>query len=210
MQLSATSPSQTVLLSGVILLLLGLAGSYLLLLPRLQAANAVLEQADGLLKVDQQNLLAVQKVDAQVKQVNATLVSKGVDLSKAQQILPATEQLPSLYIQMEALVATAQATVGSPTYTLGTPIKDTEGGVQIPVTVSANGDYAHLKLLLGMFEQNIRPVSFTQISFTVATPATTTTAASKTPPKGVVSLSATGFVRALGFSSAYSGPVLNR
>ena len=210
MQLSATSPSQTVLLSGVILLLLGLAGSYLLLLPRLQAANLTLEQADNQLKVDQQNLLAVQQVDAQVKQVNASLVSKGVDLSKAQQILPATEQLPSLYIQMEALVAAAQATVGSPTYILGAPIKDTAGGVQIPVTVSANGDYAHLKLLLGAFEQNIRPVSFTQISFAVAVPGAATVSTSKTPAKGIVSLSATGFVRALGLSSAYSSPALNR
>ena len=187
-------------------MLAGLSGSYFWILPRLQLANALYSQSEAQLIADSDSLNALQKVSAQVKSVDLALREQGVDLKKAQKVLPPSEEMPSLYIQMETVVSQAQANIGSPTYTLGTPVKDVStGSVQIPITLSGNGDYLHLKAFLGSFEQNIRPVTFTQISFTVAAPsAQASTSADKTTTKGVVSLVASGYVRATGLSSSYT------
>ena len=189
-------------------MIVGLAGSYFLVLPRLQAANLALLTADSQLTADRQNLAALTQVSVQVKKVDQALSSQGVDLKKAQQVLPPFEDMPSLYIQMEALTAQAQASIGTPTYTVGAPTKDPAGGsIQIPVSISGNGDYPHLKAFLSSFEQNIRPVTFTQLSFTIAS-ATATPAPDKAGPlpKGAVTLSATGYVRATGLSAAFAAP----
>lgn len=209
MQVSST-PSQMVVLPGIILIILGIAGSYLLVLPRLQSANTARNEADAQLSTNMQNLNATDAVASQVAKVNSSLQASGIDPSKFAEILPATEEMPGLYIQMEALIAQASTNIGSATYTLGAPAVDKVSNlVQIPITVSGNGTYPNLKQFLSSFEQNIRPVSFTQISINVAQASQAGASSDQSSTtsekaKGPVNITASGYIEALALSSAYA------
>jgi Tfp pilus assembly protein PilO len=210
--LGKTSPNQNLVAVGIVLILASLGVCYGFLVPGLLAARTNEAKSHASLVAVQTQIDSLNAAGALVNASNSQLASEGLSFGYLQQVLPVTEDLPGLYIQMESVVAQSSATVGGITYQFGTPIADPLTGAKIPITVSGNGDYPDLKTFIGRFENNVRPVTFDQLSFTVATatapgssgstpaPATTTAPTAKGP----VTVTATGYVTALGLSSAFA------
>jgi hypothetical protein len=186
---------------AVILLLLGFGASYVMITPQLkrnrQNVEKVLAQEADL----DRDIARLRAASAQLATAKETFTSqKGVDFNKLPTILPPTEDLPGLYLQMEALkIQAARDGVVSPTYQIAAPLPNpTEGNVHIPVTWSGTGSYDTVKKLLTLLEQNLRPLSIDNLSLTQ-----TVTKDSKAV-SGQLTVSITAIVRARGFSSAYA------
>lgn len=189
------SLNQNLLGIGLLLLVLGLGLSYEFFAPRLQAARS--DEGTNQAKLDALTSEVDQLTTAQqnLAVTKQQLVSRGIDLNKAAAVLPATEDMPSLYIQMEDVMRrSSQAGITNPAYQLSDPALDADGTVKIPVTVTGSGSYADLKSFLTRLETNIRPVSLTSVALTTKDANGSTS----------LSLSATGYVRARALSSAYA------
>lgn len=202
---SRTSPAQIMSSIGIILILAGAAGSYFFLAPRLLVAEQAKNQAEAQLKSINREIAELTDDQAKLATLKTKLADQSIDIARIQLVLPLTEQLPSLYIQMESILATAPTLV-NPTYQLGAPVKGDVFGADIPITFSAGGTYPQLKDLLTKFEQNIRPISFTQLSISTNGGAKTGAAATPADPKktsAAVTFTASGFVRAQSLSSAF-------
>lgn len=189
------------------LIVIGLGGSYYKLVPELKAQRTNLEEAKAKLEgltIDVSNLELAQTNLETAKQ---SLIESGIDLNKAQSVIPLTEDIPGLYIQMEELMKQA-TNLTKTSYTIGVPAGDTTlSGVQIPISINATGKYADLKLFLNVLRLNIRPLSFTSVSLSgnqsQTSPAPGSTAEDL---NGKYLMSVSGFVRARGFSPEYAPP----
>ena len=200
---SKTSPSQVITSVGIILLLAGGAGSYFFLAPRLQLASQASDNATTELTGIQGEITELTDDRAKLTTLKSNLAAQNIDIARIQQVLPATEQLPSLYIQIESILQASPGLV-NPTYQLGTPVKGAVFGADIPVTFSAGGTYSQLKDVLVKLEQNIRPLSFTTLSITTA--AASKPGAPPAPGQKVVApvtITLTGFARAQSLSGAF-------
>jgi Tfp pilus assembly protein PilO len=189
------------LLAGVIVAV-SFYGSYQFLLPQLakDREQVAVEQASlSGLTTDVANLNSAQ---AQLNDAVTVLRQSGVNVDAAHNVVPLTEDMPSLYIQMESVI-NRMPSLSKRSYQLSNPTKDVDGSVKIPLTISAAGSYKDLKTFLESFEQNIRPASFSSIAFTPFL----VTADAKTPDKlasnGLFTLNAVGAIRAQGLSDAY-------
>ena len=202
---SRISPGQLISSIGAILILAAGAGSYFFLAPRLQVAQNAQNQAEANLKAVNGEISELKDDQVKLQALKRKLADQDIDITRIQLVLPVTEQLPSLYIQMESILGMSPGLV-NPTYTLGNPVKGLVFGADIPVTFSAGGTYPQLKELLTKLEQNIRPISFTQISISTSTVGKAGAAGAQADPKKVVApvtLTASGFVRAQSLSSAF-------
>lgn len=204
LKLGGGSPTQTIYTIGALLLIAGLAGSYQFLMPNLRTANteASTEQTkyQGL-KQDADNL---QSISIQLVKAKQKLSDKGLTPEVLSSIIPDTEDMPDLYIQMENFVSTWKPSTAL-TYQLGTPTS-TPDGVHIPVTLVGTGVYSQLKQLVHSIEVMQRPVTISTISFVALPGKTSTITGSDGKPHtvGIMTMSATGFIRAKALSSAYA------
>ncbi len=195
--MAATPPttSQSVALIGILLVLAGVGGTYQFLVPMLQKDRAALQLAQKQRDAAVKDVSDLQKVHTDLGAAEQQLAITGVTPQLIAQVVPATEEMPSLYIQMESLMS--DSTISQPAYQLAPPVRDA-GSVKVPITVTASGTYGSLKAFLTKMETNIRPITFTSITLSQVTG--TTGNASSAP----LSLSATGFARAHDVSSAYA------
>jgi len=194
------SLNQNLLGIGLLLLVLGLGLSYEFLAPRLQTARS--DRDTNQAKLNALTSEVAQLTDAQqsLAATKQQLTARGIDISKADEVLPPTEDLPSLYIQMEDVMKrSGSAGITNPAYQVSDPALDADGTVRIPVTVTGSGSYADLKAFIVRLENNIRPVSLTSVAF----------ATQETNGTSKLTLSATGYVRAIALSSAYASTTAN-
>jgi Tfp pilus assembly protein PilO len=193
---SKSSPGQTLILVGILFILVSILVSYLYMLPNLQknyakkandtATMDVLSSAVARLKNDQLKLASAQNA----------LDNKGITGDFLNKVNPQTEELPSVYLEMENVIATSSK-VSAFTYQVGAPISDPKLGVKIPLVFTIKGTYLNLKEVLTRLETLQRPVTISSISF--ATSATT-----KPEDAGLLTLTSSGFLRAHALSDAYS------
>jgi len=198
---TSSSPSQTAITLGALLLIIGLVVCYLFLVPQLKQANTALAKANADLASAQGNLTNITTASTHVAALKQKLAARNIDLNQISQVLPATEDIPSLYIQIQDIMDTAKGDLGvtNGTYQIADPVKTTAGDIQIPISVTATGSYTNLKTFIARFEDNIRPITFTSINFAVSS-----TPSDSGPSTDKVTLTATGFARSQGLSSAYT------
>jgi Tfp pilus assembly protein PilO len=195
------SKNQWVVFIGLLLLMLGVAGTYYYFLPDLQSHRELVvstrAQSEGL----DADIKTLTDARHQLDSAKATLIQKGVDFSKVAAAVPATESVPELYIQMEDLIKTAENTLGivKPTYQISTPLVEGQNIAKVPVAVGASGTYPSLKAFITNLEHNIRPLTITSLSFTQPT--------NEAPgsPDNIYTLTVTAFARSESLSPAYSG-----
>jgi Tfp pilus assembly protein PilO len=195
------NPNQMLSIIAAFLIVIGVGGTFQFLNPRLQLAATNLSEAkakdDGLVS----DIATLQNAQTQVDTAKKALTQKGLDFNTLQHIYPQFEEIPSLYIQMEYIVA---ATPGvSASYQISPPLSVGSADVRVPIAVSATGAYSDLKLFIASLENNVRPFIISTVSFG---PAPTKDQAGK-PVLGAESkltANISGFVRSEGISSAYS------
>lgn len=202
---SSSSSSQNLMSIGGLLILAGLAAVYFFEMPQLKQANTSYEKAKADAASAAGDVQAIQNAAKKLKAAEDKITARQVNIDSISQVLPATEDLPSLYIQIQEVMtkSTQELSLKQPTYQVTDPVKSASGDVRIPVSISATGSYANLKQLITRYENNIRPVSFISLSIQ-SVPPTSSGSPDTDIPAGYFSLSASGYVRAQGLSPAYA------
>jgi Tfp pilus assembly protein PilO len=198
------SPAQIAYGIGGLLVAVGMLGSYFFLLPNMKLADSDALSARTKYETLKKDADSLRQIQTDLSQGKKRLATLGVTPELLSSIVPDTEEMPGLYIQMEqfATPAPGQAAI---TYELGVPAVATDG-VHISVTFVAKGSYAQVKQVLAASESLRRPITINSVSL-VTDPAKQVTA---TAPDGskysapLVTLSASGFVRAKALSAAYT------
>ena len=189
-----TNPSSTLNLLGVLFLVIGLGGSYRFVVPQLLANRTSLAKDQAINAGLKQDVSDLQGAQRRLDLAKVQLANEGVDLNVASQVVPETEDMPSLYIQMESLMTAPGISKAS--YQLGEPAATESGtGVKIPVALNGTGTYPDVKLFINRLQKNIRPITMDSISFSVA---------DSSKNDGLVTFSAAGFIMAQSLSPAYS------
>lgn len=177
---------------GILLILVSFAAIILFQVPALKTARVAKAEQEA---IHNSKLVEINKLTAAQASLSAKenqLRSLGVNPETLALVIPTQEDVPSLYLQMESQLKNVGNLQGVK-YQIGKPVIDpVDGLAKIPLTLSASGGYAQLKVLIKNLENNIRPVSFTTISFGQTDAALT--------------LSATGYFRSLSISGGASTP----
>lgn len=193
---TSKSPNSTMILLGSLFIFASFVVLMMFQLPALKEARVDLDstQATANAKQDEvQRLTAAQTTLATKEQ---ELRSSGVNPDTLSSIIPPTENVPSLYIQMEAQLKNAPG-LSKTSYQIGKPAIDPVDGIaKIPLTITTTAGYSNLKILMHNLETNIRPVTFSSINLSLT--------GDSTGP-APMTLSGTGFFRSQTVSSAYSG-----
>ena len=195
---------------------MGVGGTYYYLLPQLTQERLATEQLrskDTGLTAD---VAALGVVKSRLAQEKGQLATEGVDFTQITEVLPVTEEMPNVYLQMENLVSNPQGVQGV-AYKVSQPIDrvtadpsvatpvSLNGSNQtltasIPLTVQAVGKYADLKIFIQRLELNIRPITLTSVTFKAGTKDSTAV------PDGMYSLDVQAFIRASKLSAAFAAP----
>ena len=194
MATSTSSSTNTLSLIGVLLILAAGAGAYMFQTGPLNDAVVRNKALQAEQQGKAQDISALTTASSELTQKENDLAAAGITKDSLAAVMPATEDVPGLYLQMEALMQNSSSSLSKPIYQIGQPSADS-GQVQIPVTVSATGKYLDLKNFLATLETATRPLIFTTVSF--APPADG--AASDT-----FSLTAAGYATAIALSPAYT------
>jgi Tfp pilus assembly protein PilO len=194
LSMSPASPSQTMQIVGIILLMASIVATYLYTVPNLQKANE--EYANSTATLADLNTVVdgTKAGKAKLDGAKRLLSGKGITVDFLHAIMPPTEDIPGVYLEMEN-VANTVGGVTNFTYQVGVPIADAKAGVKIPISVSAKGSYPNLKQLLARLETLERPLSFSSISLATSI---------RPEDAGAISLTASGAMRAHALSDAYS------
>lgn len=197
------SRNKSLTLIGVLLLLVGVGGTWQFLAPQLLQARDTLETEKAKLRGLESDVAALTTAKLQLEQTTASMrTERGVNFDRLPLVFPKTEDVPGLYLQLEALVSRA-ADGGlnnpRPVYQVSAPITDsTNGGVTIPVAVTAVGDYLSLKQFVSDLELNLRPLSIQTINLAQNLDRESGTAS------GLFTLNVAAVVRAETLSPSYS------
>ena len=199
--MSEKNQSSTIAIAlGAVLIAAAFIYMYTSQVASLKTANSSYLQAVATEEAKKNEITALNEAKVRLQQKEELLQSNGVTTAYLNSVLPATEDMPALYIQLEGLLKSVSG-LTSPTYQVSKPVADAENGaVKIPVTITASGKYQDLKNFVSNFESNIRPVTFTSIAFSQA-------ADEKQP--NAYTLTANGFVRSGSISSAYASSTPN-
>lgn len=200
---SQGSKNNTLVMVGVLLLVIGIGGTYEFLAPNLKAEHASLAEVTAELNGTQTDIDSLTKAKSELDTDKAALsTQKGVDFTKVANVYPKTEDIPGLYLQLEGLMGTvAGFGVTNAAYQVGAPVLDaTISAVTIPVTVSGAGSYAAAKAMVTQLETNLRPFSITTLNLSQ------TLDKDKGTPTGLFTITAAAVVRAETLSAAYSSP----
>jgi Tfp pilus assembly protein PilO len=202
------NPQQRLTVIGVAVALVSLIAAYTITLPRYRAARTDQLKSESVLAARLKDNEDLKEVEQQLTLAESQLAAVGVTKDKIAAVVPATEQIPELYIQLEQLMRQLSAAdagtglrdgkVSGATYTLGVPQKQGDL-VEIAVSVQASGDYTAIKSFVASLQQNIRPLVFRTISIT-----RTTTAEGKAVGGGTLTVNLSGAIFAHDLSSAYS------
>lgn len=200
MTMTKQSPNSTALTLGILLILSSFGYMYFLGVPALKAAKQDKEMKTAQHEAKQAEITQLQSAQSKLTQKEQELTSAGISPAALQSILPLSEEVPSLYLQMETIVKQA-TTLSNITYQIGKPIQDPIDGIaKVPLTISANGSYANLKNFLKTLENNTRPASLTSITLNQSGDPT------KPQDSKLMSLSASGYFSAQTISAAYTTP----
>lgn len=180
---------------GTILIIAGLGGIYQFLMPNLITAKTASLTAQAQVANAQASVQTLTQAQTALKNAQATLLAQGVDITTADKVVPIFEDVPGLYLQMEALVQSAQQ-VSKVNYIIGIPTTDPTG-VKVPITVSAVGRYADLHSFIATLESMPRPLILSSLTFGQATGGDPKNTA------GTLTLTVTGYARARSLSPAY-------
>lgn len=193
-----TNVNQTIILITLLLFVLGGIATFKFALPKLHDAKVSLEEQIAKNKGLQADIGSLTQAKSQVQEAQDNLKNQlGVDPARLRYVFPPTEDVPELYLQMESIIQTAGIT--NPTYQINPPALDQDGLVRIPISISATGSYLDLKTFVSKLQTNIRPVSLLTASFSKAAPKEEGQSVD-----GLLTMTATGFVRAAALSNAYT------
>jgi Tfp pilus assembly protein PilO len=199
---SPSNPNQTLALLGVLLLVIGVGGAYYYFLPQLIDARTqeatTLAQKQGL----EQDIQTLQQAQTDLGAAQVALQNQGVNFGQLQMHYPTYEEVPNLYLQMEALIS-GNPQIKNITYQIGQPVKESNEVVKIPMTVTGGGSYSDLKTFAEKLENSIRPLTLIQLSFAIST-GDTSDKTKVVVPAGDYILTATGYARAEKLSPSYS------
>jgi Tfp pilus assembly protein PilO len=190
--MTATPKPQSIAWLGVLLLILSVFAIYWMQAPSLVQNIAYLATEEAVLAGKQRDLTQLKQAAQTLQTKEDDLASRGVTLGTLSSIIPPTEDVPGLYLLMEAIVA--EAKVSDVEYQIGRPTTE-DGGVRIPLTITAKGESPALKEFMQSLHLATRPISFTSVSIAPA---------SETESGAVYSFSGTGYVRAGSVSDAYT------
>lgn len=200
---SKGSPSQSASLIALLLIVGGLGGTYQFLLPMLRTEKEKLAKLTAESAGYEQDIAALHQVEVELSAGKAELQRQGTSLTKLQSVVPQTEDVPGLYIQLEQLMK--EASPATAAYQVGAPVEESPGVAKVPVSITATGTYGDLKRFITRLELNIRPLTFTTVTFSAAQASAQVQGQSTQQlPDGSLNLVASGFVRSVRLSPAYA------
>lgn len=137
-----------------LLVIISIMAGYFLLWPfsnQLKEGNIVFAAKEEELK------LKKQKLD-DLRTLSENFVKAEEDLRILELSMPKEEQIPEILVQIEAMVGEAGLTIGD------VNPKKNEKEKKVEVTLSVGGEYANIINLMGLLQENIRPVSISEIN----------------------------------------------
>lgn len=202
----ATTPkpanrNRSFLILGFLLIFVGAFAIYQFLSPQLAKARQDLMVEQTTLKGKEADVQALQAAKQQITTAKDIFsATYGVNFDKISNIYPAIEDMPGLYLQMEALMNQARDRgLDNPLYQLGTPVVEaSDNAVRIPVGISVVGDYLTLKNYVYDLEHNLRPITIQTLNLAQGVDKALGV------PDGQFTLNVAGYVRAETLSAAYS------
>jgi hypothetical protein len=199
-----TSPNKSLSLLAVLFLLIGVGGTYQFLSPLLLQAQQQVVVAEAELKglVDDASQLNRARQQIEVAKLEMTAAYSGLNFSNLPLIYPQHEDVPGLYLQLEALTVEGQrAGLTNVTYQVGQPQLDaTTNTVTIPVNVSGSGSYLVTKDFISKLERNLRLLSIQSLNLAQALDKVTGA------PTGEFTFNAAAVARAKSLSPAFAVP----
>jgi Tfp pilus assembly protein PilO len=185
---------------GILLIIAGFAVLYQFQLPELEKVNATHKETLALEQAKKADVDALTQAQQDLSTKERFLAASGVTLQSLSSVIPSTEDVPGLFIQVDALSKNFSS-LSNVSYQVAKPVIDDAGMVRVPLSLSATGKYTDLKEFVRTFESNIRPVSFSSVSFTQVS---ADPAKPEAGGNGQFTLAASGYVRAASISSAYT------
>ena len=172
---------------SLLLVLLFLAGTYYYLIPQFKESQTEKYTNQAKLTELQETSQKMEALKSLIDSSRVKAEARGVNFAQFKNVYPATEQMPELVVQLDQIKA--QNTGLGMKYDLTKPEND--GLIsKMTLTVTATGQYPALKDLVDRLQRNVRPVIFTQVSFSTGSDDT-------------VNLNATGYVQSKSVSSTY-------
>ncbi len=201
LQQKQSSRNKNLVLLGGLLLVVAIVVSLEFLAPQLTTARQQLEADKAKLAGAMTDVQTLQAAKTQLTSSMETMqTAHSVNFDKVASTDPVTEAIPSLYLQLEALMNDSLTKgISNPSYQVSVPVQDvTDGTVHIPLAISATGTYTNLKAFIATLETNTRPISIQTLNLAQ------TLDKDKGAPSNQFTLSIAAVVRSQTLSAAYS------
>lgn len=200
----APNPARSLVLVGLLFLIAGIGGAYMLLLPNLQAKRTDLAAAEAELAGLKQDVQTLETAERNLASAKAELEARNVNFARLSVHYPRTEEVPNIYLQIEEIIQTNPG-ARNVMYSVGQPVETGTGQARVPVTLTTSGEYSAMKEFLNQLQHNIRPFVLTQVVMAEATHALASDGRTQvTLPPGSYSMNVTGYVASETLSPAYA------
>ena len=200
----SANPNQTLAMVSALLVVVGFGAIYFMFLPQLieaRNAQAIAEAKKIGLSNDIDGLTLAK---ANLSTEKASLEAKGAQMSNISAFFPQFEEVPNIYLQMESIISN-NPNIKKFSYQVGQPSLDIQNNAKTPITITGIAPYALLKGLIVTLQDNVRPLSITQLAFTQYK----NDEKDPTIPDGSYLLNLSAFVRSEKLSSSYSAAPTN-
>jgi Tfp pilus assembly protein PilO len=184
--------------TSVVLLLLLTFGTLFALnsFTRPQLEKSVQTEADAKSKLAglKEDAASLRAAKANLATAKSTLEEQGVSFNALSSHMPKTEQLPGLYKQVQATIK-SNSGVKEVAYQIGQPVIDPATALaRVPFTINGTGAYSDLRTFVTALSNDVRPLTITQLTYTVAT---------KSDVANGYTASITGYFAAEGLSASF-------
>lgn len=137
-----------------LLVILSVMAGYFLLWP---FSNQLKEDNIALAAKEEELKLKKQKLD-DLRELSQNFIQAEENLKSLELAMPEEDQIPEVIVQIEAVVGEAGLAIGDLN-----PKKNEKEGV-VEVILSVDGEYGNIINLIGLLQENIRPVLISEIN----------------------------------------------
>lgn len=162
MAYTKTSKTQSITQIGILLVVIAFGYLYFAV-PKVVENKKAFDQKTADLQAMKDDATHLADVKSKLE---TALMQSGVDLKEIDQVVPPTEDMPGLYIQMENILANNKDLITSLTYNLGQPVADPapETTASISATFTGTASYAQIKSFISVVQHNLRPINIDSVS----------------------------------------------
>jgi Tfp pilus assembly protein PilO len=167
MATTTSSTPRTLTLVGVLLLIVGFAALFGYTIPMHQQAREENALAKATLDTRTQELESILKARTELQAAKQTLTQAGVNLSRLDQVVPVTEDMPTVYYQLQDYQRFVGGLAGYD-FQVGQPVVAPSGAAEVPVTIVVTGSYPEIKRFVGQIQTSERPFVVSTLNLVLA------------------------------------------